>query len=357
MRLSKPAPGNTVRAQDARGTTVYPASGSLSFTVGAASSNSYRQHGFIGVSPTDSRYFQFSDGSPFIPAGFNGGLDSAQQAEQKLQRYEQNKVNLVRVWMSGNSINGSQWTSWASHHLPNDSYLPGVSLDTQNTFNGSDVSMRLDNASPCLYADFWQGGVPSEPNTKYNVTTRIKVSGVTGPAAGGAYGFVVKQAGWLDKTCDQVNGTQITQPVNGTTGWITVTGSVITGTSQQWLSNLYLSRQNATGGSVYIDDVRVWKASDPAQVNLLREPNANSHLYFDSMSSASWDRYIQSAEQHGVYLKLVIDEKNEWIRDRIDAKGQMTGQPDNNNFYARAQHQGALAGAGLVALSGRPLGL
>ena len=83
-----------------------------------------------------------------------------------------------------------------------------------------------------------------------------------------------------------------------------------------------------------VDEVRMSKDGDPAQVNLLREPNANSHLYFDQMNSAKWDRFLQSAEQHGVYIKLVIDEKNEWIRDHLAADGKMTATGDNNNFYA-----------------------
>ena len=251
-----------------------------------------------------------------------------------MQKYEQNKMDFMRVWLSASSINGSQWTSWASSYLPQDSYLPGVSLDTQTTFNGADVSLRLDAASPCVFADFWQGGVPAEPNTQYSVSARVKVSGLTGPANSGPYGFLVKQAGWLNQTCDQVNGTPITPPLAGTSGWVTVTGTYLTGPSQDWLDNFYLARQNATAGAAYVDDVRVWRTNDPAKVNLLREPNANSHTYFDEMSSAQWDAYIQSAQNHGVYLKLVIDEKNEWIRNHIDSTGAMTATASNDNFYA-----------------------
>ena len=90
---------------------------------------------------------------------------------------------------------------------------------------------------------------------------------------------------------------------------------------------------------------------------MLRQPYANAIEHFDPMNAAQWDLYIQSAEKHGVYLKLVIDEKNEWIRDHLGADGKMTATGSNDNFYAGPGHESALAGAGLVALYHRPLGV
>jgi hypothetical protein len=195
----------------------------------------------------------------------------------------------------------------------------------------------LDQKNPCLFADFWQGGIPAEPNTSYTVWARVKVDGVQGPASSGEYGFVIKQGTWLDKECAEAgNGKLLTQPVKGTTGWITVSGTVTTSGKQNWLDYLYLTRQNATEGKVFIDEVRVWRSNDPSQTNLLREPYANSHMHFDPINAARWDRIIESAERHGVYLKLVIDEKNEWIRNRLLASGGMTDEEENNHFYGKA---------------------
>ena len=66
---------------------------------------------------------------------------------------------------------------------------------------------------------------------------------------------------------------------------------------------LYLTRENATSGAIFVDEVRVWREDDPAQVNILREPNANSHLYFDPMSSAQWDLFIFC--DAGIFKQLV----------------------------------------------------
>ena len=178
-------------------------------------------------------------------------------------QYEQNKINFIRVWLSGSGINGSQWTSWASHHVPNDNYLPGVNFDWTNTYNDSSVSLKLDSSAPCIFSDFWQGGIPVEPNTTYQLSARVKVDSVTGPASSGDYGFVIKQGGWLGTDCDLPNnGEMITSPLAGSSDWTTVNGTYTTSSTQHWLNYLYLTRQNATGGQVYIDEVKLWRADD-----------------------------------------------------------------------------------------------
>jgi outer membrane protein assembly factor BamB len=346
VRFAPQSPGAwqfRIRAEDATGAVTYPATTSpaLTFSVASTSSNAYIRSGFVRVSADDARYFEFDDGTPFVGVGFNESFSSTADADQKLQRFEANRINFLRVWLSGSSINGSHWSPWSSHHLPSEAYLPGVGLDTQNTYNGADVAWRLDGGNPCLFADFAQGGIPVEPSTSYTVFARVRLSGLAGPATAGAWGFVIKQAGWLGTACDQPNnGTLITTPIQSSSGWTTVTGTYTTGASQSWLDYLYMARQNATGGAVYVDEVRVWRTTDPDQVNLLREPNANSHLTFDPMASARWDGIFDSAAAHGVYIKVVIDEKNEWIRSRIGADGRLTTTSSDSNFYASPDTRG-----------------
>jgi hypothetical protein len=325
-----------VRVEDSGGVRHHPDLISSAYTLSVAeqTNSRYARNGFLRVSTRDPRYFEFQDGTPFIGVGFNEGFSTTSKVSQSMKAWEENKMNFIRVWMSGSGINGSQWTSWASHHVGNDGYIPGVSLDIHNTYKGSDVSLRLSNNNPCLYGDFWQNGIPVQPNTNYTVWARVKLNNVTGPAASGDYGFVIKQAGWLGKDCAKGGGGVITPFTRGSTDWIEVSGTYQTGSTQHWLDNLYLTMQNARDGNVYIDEVRVYRTDDPHRVNILREPYANSHLYFDPMNSALWDKFIETAERHGVYLKLVIDEKNEWIRNRIDSNGKIVERASNDNFYA-----------------------
>jgi hypothetical protein len=325
-----------IRVMDAAGTRYFPPTNQAAptFAVNNEARNPYARRGFMRVSQNDPRYFEFQNGAPFIGVGFNEGFETTSKVARKMKVFEASKINFIRTWLSGAGINGSQWTSFASHHLSNDGYIPGVSFDIYNTYQGSDLSFRLGSSNPCLFGDFWQKGIPVLPGTTYSVWARVKLNDVSGPAAAGDYGFVIKQAGWLGTDCNKSDGKLITPFVKGSTDWIEVTGSYTTGSSQNWLDNLYLTLQNSTGGDVYIDEVRVWRKDDPHQVNILRESNANSHMNFDSMNSALWDKFIEYAEQHGVYLKLVIDEKNEWIRNRLTASGTLSDQGTNDNFYA-----------------------
>ena len=324
-----------IRARDAGGTTLHPASGGIAFTVNGTSANAYVRRGFLRVSQADRRYFEFQDGTPFVGVGYNGGFASnAGLAEQRMALYESYGMSFFRLWLSMLGINGSEWSSWGWPNQPWDGYLPATNLEIFNTFQGADVSYRLANVMRCYFSDYWQNGIPVEPNTTYSLTARIKADGVAGPASSGQpYGFVVKRGNWPDATCS--GGTRITPYTTGTTGWITITGGYTTGGTERWLDYLYLAMENTTGGYTYIDDVRVWRASDPNRINLLREPNANSHLYFDPMNAARADLQFDSAQRHGVYLKLVLDEKSEWIRNRILPNGHMTNTASGNNrFYA-----------------------
>ena len=322
-----------LRATDAGGSTTINGG---RFTVAASSRNPDRQRGFLRVSQTDRRYFEFQDGSPFIGVGFNSAFNSSADAEQRLRTYADHKINFLRTWLSSAGINGSQWTSW-SYHGASVNYLPATHLDTQTTFNGADVSWRLDDTVPCLFSDFWQGQVPVEPNAAYTISARVKLDDLRGT-------FAVKQGGWLEDTCADPNiGNIVLQagkqadkdslPSPDASGWLTLTGTYQNGDAA-WLGFLYLARQGK--GRVFVDEVRMWKQDDPNRINILREPNANAHLSFDPMNAAAWDDIITSAEQHGVYLKLVIDEKNEWIRNHIGPDGRMTSEATNNNdhFYA-----------------------
>ena len=317
-----------LRAVDAGGMSLVPMLTPLIFTVSGRSSNPYQQHGFLRVSPKDPRYFEFEDGAPFIGTGFNTGFGSLSQASQQMTQLESSRINFIRTWLSGEGINGSQWTPWASFTLPYDGYLPSVSFETRDTFPSHELAFKLDNASACLFQG-WQGGpVPVDPATTYTIWARVKVKDV------GREGFVIKTGGWLQDNCNQAGqGSALTPPLSGSSSWTEVTGAIRTAPGQHWLDNLYLSRQGATGTAL-VDEVRLYRADDPDRVNILRQPSPDSHLSFDPLGAARWDVLLEQAAQHGVYLKLVIDEKNEWIRNHMGADGKMTPTGSNDNFYA-----------------------
>jgi len=325
-----------IRATDASGSIVYPASGDLAFTV-VASDNP----GFLHASPTDPRYFEFDGGTPFVGVGHGEGFGNhrpIQDAAAKFARFAASRANFFRVWMTGHSIYSSAWWPWTSHHLSYDGYIPPTSLTADEAYADGDVSMKLWPGNPCMFQGFI-GRVPVLPQRSYRVRARIKTVGVTGPAqAGQPYGFVIKLGGWLDRACALAGtGVAVTPYVTETgDGWQVVTGTLTTSSGQYFLDSLYLTLSNATGGAVYVDQVWVEEALNGGGYgpNLVRKPKMNAHTYFDPSRAWQWDAILDQAARNDVYLKLVVLEKNEWISNRITPAGTMTTDASNSNFYA-----------------------
>jgi len=349
VRFAPQVAGNwqlRIRVQDAGGTVLYPQTGALHFQVNAAGggrydgirTNPYSRHGFVRVSKTDSRYFEFEDGTPFLGLGYSPSVNSLPQAEQQFRAFEQNGISFIRVWLSGAGINATQWTPWAFPKQPYNHGTPAVLMTTTPHFGNSQFSFSLNKDYPCLFADFWQNGIPVEPKTTYSVTVRAKLMDVKGTAPDS--GFTVMRAGFPNQSCPETKNKPIITPVLGTTDWFTATGTFTTDAKTYWLNYLYLILNQTTQGSAYVDSIHVVAQDDPAQRDILRRPIADSHFYYESMNAAKWDRLIELAEQHGVYLKLVSDEKNEWIRNLLNAEGTILDASgkrnkfDNDNFYA-----------------------
>jgi uncharacterized repeat protein (TIGR01451 family) len=90
-------------------------------------------------------------------------------------------------------------------------------------------------------------------------------------------------------------------------------------------------------GEAYVD--AVWLEEDLGGgrygPNLLHQPDFDYHLTpIDDQRAALWDRVLEKAADAGVYLKVVLMEKNDWIFNRITPSGTMTSPAGNNRFYA-----------------------
>jgi len=324
-----------IRATDASGTTVYPPDGDLAFEATASGS-----HGFIRVSPTDPRYFEFDDGTPFIGLGHGGGFSDRNptyDADAQFATFAANRANFFRVWMSGSSIAGSAWIPWSSHHLGYDGNVPPTSLSPEEAYSGGDLAMKLDSANPCMFQGFL-GHIPVLPGRTYRLQVRVKTVGVTGPQQSGApYGFVVKEAGWLGTACAQPDALPALTPyIAGSADWQTVEGTMTTGASQHFLDNLYLILENTTGGAAYIDEVALQEDLGGGHYgpNLVRKPRMNFHTYFDPMRAWSWDYILDRAAELGIALKIVTLDKDDWIYNHIAADGTFDPEKRNDNFYA-----------------------
>jgi len=276
-----------IRAVDAGGMSL---SAPVEITVRGRSLNEHRTHGFLRVSPNDPRYFEFSDGSAFHAAGFNGGFSSAAGAGTQMAGLADNRINFIRTWMSGAGINGSQWTPWSSFHLSFDAYLPPTSLVTAGTYPGHDAAYVINQENPCLFQGWLSGPVAVQPGATYDIWARVKLEGV------GSSGFVIKTGGWLEKRCNEPGqGVPVTQPVSGSTDWIEVTGTLHAAPGQMFLDFFYMTLQGGSG-RVLVDEVRVTRSGDPQQTNILSDGRADAHLIFDQAAAFQWDGIIVAAE-------------------------------------------------------------
>ncbi len=341
-----------VRATDASGSVV---STEGSFTV--IRSTARHNHGFIRISPKDSGYFEYSDGTPFIGMGHGSGFNSGRftyDVDADMRLFEANRVNFIRVWMSGNSIYMAPWHPWNSHHLPHEGgYFTPASLSYQHSYADHLFALRLwdynDSAisnrrNPCMFQGF-ANNVAVKPNTTYRLWVRAKLIGVSGPRnAAYPYGFTIRKGGWLGEQCSNPastssQSTRLLTPQVGNGTWQEFSTTFTTAANEHFLSNFYLILENTTGGDAFVDEVSVREVLPGGGLGpeILRKNRFAYHLYFDQQPSWQWDYAFEKAAESGVTIRPVVLEKNDWIANHMDADGNLVGEyydVDNNRFYA-----------------------
>jgi hypothetical protein len=346
-----------IRVTDDWGTTYYPAEGDLSFVV--LPSDDPDNHGFVRVSSTDSGYFEFSDGTPFIGVGHNSGFEKERytySVDEDMQRFEDNRVNFLRIWMTGSSIYMAPWHPWTSHHLPYEGgYFPAASLTYDEAYDDHMFSLRLwdfpapgvsDGRNPCMFQGF-SNNISVKPDTTYQLRVRLKTLGVMGPRdLDYPYGFTVRKADWLGEACADPGSTEsqsvrLLDHVKGDTEWHEIAGNFTTGPDEYFLGNLYLILENTTVGEAFIDQVSLREIDGglPVGLEVLRKNRFAYHLYFDQQPSWQWDYVFEKAAQRGVTIRPVVLEKNDWIANHIDENGSLVGdyyELENNRFYAKS---------------------
>jgi hypothetical protein len=316
-----------IAAQDAGGYNETPPQ---SFTVSASDAK-----GFIRVSPTDARYFEFEDGTYFPGLGYNMNYDHVSWTnpvldnQDNFRMMQENGIQLARIWLSQWAIYGSEWNPWSSL-IPGlqDQYLPHTGIVGSQAAPGSDVSMRVTADQNCMFIGAWKARPAVKRNTEYRVRIRYKATGITGPRLPGhPFGFVAKTGGWLWGTntyCyDPGVGTVVTpQAGQNMDAWSILEGSLNSGNSD-FLPNFYLVLENVTAGSVFVDHVWIEEQVGDGETgpNIVSKPWMAHHLYMEQRNAYAFDKVLALAEQYGIYLRPVVHEKNERIFNRIDFAG------------------------------------
>ncbi len=328
-------------AQDASGTTE---SQPISFEV-ADSTN----HGFIKVSQDDNRYFNYDDGELFYPLGLQGGgqfEDPVLANEPIFQTYKENGINLKRIWIS--NMYGSAWLEWLGTRNIYDGYLPrpGI-LPFYDSVRDSYSMTQLIDYEPdgntgwfdaCRF-QFWNDPEAIKPDTTYRLQVKYWGKDIAGPRdpSFSDYGLVGKiDGGWVVECYDSGTNTVVTDYGGNTSDWDTLEGTWHSG-DNSFLPRIYLGLENVTQGWAYISSISLREDLGDGQYGpeILAEPSMEYELYFPEQRAYALDKVVELAEKYGLYLKLVIHEKNDKIYFKLDDDGTFVYDEEDNSdgFY------------------------
>ena len=110
----------------------------------------------------------------------------------------------------------------------------------------------------------------------------------------------------------------------------------MTGGSQQFLDFLFVMLDNATAGEASVSEMSLREVLPDGSLGpeVLVKSRGDVHLDYNPMRSWDWDQILDQAAAQGVFLKLVVLEKNDRVWNRINPDGTMASDDSNGNFYA-----------------------
>lgn len=333
VRFAPPEIGSwkyRIEAREARGTTQ---STERTFTVTAPTHPN--NHGPVRVATLDSRYFEFADGSPFLGTGHGIGFSDGRYSYDAADTFDEigaGNQHFFRWWIAGH-IWGSAWQPWASRTLDYEGTVPATGLTVERAYGNGLASLKLDATNPIMFQGFMSGNAGLVPGRVYRVTVRWRTEDVTGPASSGQpYGVTVKLTDWPEP--GQTGSIPaLIRHVSGDTPWHVAQADF----SSEWnlIPNVALILENTTGGAAYVDEIGIYELLPDGSLGpqLLRSPRFNSHLTFDPRSSAGMDAIFDEAAHRGIYFKLVISEKQEYLLNHLAPDGL----PDKNDGHFNGQ--------------------
>ncbi|MEM2175331.1 MAG: PKD domain-containing protein, partial [Candidatus Micrarchaeia archaeon] len=327
--------------------TVRDSSGYSEYNLPSFSVYQTNKKGFIKVSKSDSRYFEFDNGELYFPIG------PAWWRNNSFSQYKDSGLNYVRLWLGGLGIYSTNWSRWISsaERMGNEGYM--TPLTYKEKAPGSELSYKLYYPEGYrLWQTFWGAeelNLIIKPYTKYLLKITFKLTGVTGPRNSNyPYGLVarVAEAQWGDPTIDQFENSMRNYPIilshrtSTNNNWITVTTTFVIDRSEpnyyNW-RNIYIYLENVTGGWAYIDEFSIKEClnSDCTLLGgeVIRNPKADQHTYVDPRGAAYFDYIVEEAERNGIYLQLVVHDKNDFIQNSLKKDGTWVDLWQGDGYY------------------------
>lgn len=287
------------------------------------------EKGFVTTSQTDSRFFEFTDGTPFVMPLISleqgSSFNTLAEIRENVPKMGQNGVRFVRWFPTGEGANSflapygdSMRINWGFGDGWTTSVDPDVSAG------------KLFSYTPYYYSS---QRIPIEPNARYRLTFRAKVEGdqVLRPQLGNLAGGTLdicsptsayheanggicayKRGGWHDYVLE------VETPSSGSTNLSVA------------LRGLYVSSDapspynNQQAGSIHIHSIQFQREETEGGdwgPNLLTRSDPDTYNFVDQRSAARLDEIFRLSEEYGVYHKLTLFHKNDAILNRFQADG------------------------------------
>ncbi|HMO51368.1 MAG TPA: PKD domain-containing protein [Kiritimatiellia bacterium] len=316
-----------IEAEEARGRAVSP---TAFFTVVAPTNPLNR--GPIHVATNDWRYYEFADGTPFLGNGFGLGSFDAHRfslnATSTFAAIGIGNADYFRFWASG-LIWGNSWQPWSSRTLPAEGTVMAYMLSLESAYGDALGAFKLDvnpsdwsdpTKNPLIFQGFNGQSASLEPGKTYRIRVRWRTENLTGPAGPGPHGVTVKFTNWPEPG-QTTNEPAIIAHVNGDTPWHVAWGDFV---ADRWIArNLVIALENVTGGRAFVDECAVHEVLPDGSLGpaLNGQPKTAGHLHFHSRRGAGLDIIYREAQGHGMYLRTVINEKQEWALNHLAPSG------------------------------------
>ena len=327
-------------AHEAKGSVVSP----LAFFSVFAPTNPL-SHGPIQVATNDGRFYEFADGTPFLGNGFGlGSFDRHRfsfDARDKFAAIGSGNAEYFRFWASG-LIWGNSWQPWSSRTLGAEGTVPAYMLSLDSAYGNALGAFKLDvnpanwsdpAFNPLIFQGFNGQSASLTPGTTYRIRVRWRTENLTGPAAPGAFGVTVKFTDWPEPG-QTTNEPSVVAHANGDTPWHVAWGDFVA--DRDIARNLVITLENVTGGRAFIDECAVHEVRPDGSLGpaLNGLPTFAGHLYFNPQRGAGMDVIFREAQARGLYLRTVINEKQEWSLNHLAPSGLRDPHGNHFNEYA-----------------------
>lgn len=305
-----------IQIRDASGITQ---SGENSLTA-VASTNK----GFVKVSPTDSRYFETSDGSYLPMVGLSNDVGNTSGLQDEYPNMKNMGVNLVRAWWQASN---PQLALFGSSGQGGDQSMGDLELSTDSVPEGRLAVAKITNKA--FYAT-----VPVKPGKKYRLSAKVK----TVNSNGGSLYFNVYGTGDGDE-----HGV-VNVPLTQTNDWQETHYDVTNVAGATQINWLGVGKTGGTTGEAYVSD---WSFREILNDNgdlsgeILSRPNFNPQIDYPQTAAFAIDNELEVAKANNIYIKAVIEEKQDGFFNRIQANGTFGAldiSDGNVNLYANPTH-------------------